>query len=41
MLPVSWICSKRESVVHRTLDDVIVGFWPWLEVCTIVWWDQI
>ena len=28
--------------LETTLGDVIVGFWPWLEACTIiVWWKQI
>ena len=33
---------QKRGLVHRTLGDVIVGFWPWLEACTIiVWWKQI
>ena len=27
--------------LETTLGDVIVGFWPWLEACTIAWWNQI
>ena len=33
---------QKRGLVHRTLGDVIVGVWPWLEACTIiVWWKQI
>ena len=33
---------QKRGLVHRTLGDVILGFWPWLEACTIiVWWKQI